>query len=379
MTTHGEILIANLTVPPTVGVGDVLINSILHPSLLVGTELQLYAKMYEKCKYERLAIHYKPTTNVTQTGQLVGFIDPDCQDSYSTGTQGVRSAQSVEGSRTHAVYDAATYLYKSKNRYNSYWCDQGKDSSETNEAKLVVQANWDYSGAAFQAGSFYMTYKIRFFNRHNQWSSISSSAWARVATYPSGSQITAITTAAQSTFDITLVGNTITVKGFRTGDYFSVQCLITVSAGTISVNPSTSFSGTSTSSLFSGAMGTTQWMVGGYAQVISSNGNFTVTLGAITYTGSLVPSSSYILFQPLPANLTTLTNPMPIAPSSSYIEDLIERKFKEMNFAGFAQKEEDRHRRLLTDSEIESEFTAIKQLRALSPSRTSSTGLAARP
>jgi len=382
MNTSGELLLGNLQIPANVSQGDVLFNQQFAPQLFIGTELQVYAKMYEKYIFTHLSVVFKPSCPTTSTGQMVSYIDPDMRDVGTSGTQGIRAAQSVAGSATYAVYTPATTRYVDRRRYPSYWCeDVSTEDLLCVQARFIAQANFNLSaGTAFQAGSYYLNYKCKFLDKHNQWSSISSAVYG-TQTQASNANPSALTLDSKSSFGITLSGGVFTVNGFKTGDFIMFMYQFNVTA-TITTAPTFTFTGMTPSFGMSTLnVANDAWMNMQYGQVTASSGlwSWNQTVNPI-FGGSM--GTLRFAIQPFPGTIATIT-PTFVTPSENKkqreeerLNRLIEEKFARIQLNNDRVRKEFREglpeTLPLSDSEIDA-FQKLESIelkrRGFSPTR----------
>lgn len=355
MRSAGEILLANLNIPNAVSIGDVLLTFNLAPQALIGTELQIYAKMYEKYRFRKIKIHYRQSCATNTTGQVVSFIDPDLRDTYAAGVQGIRAAQSIDGNVTHALYTPAVTNWHDKGKYQSYWTeDINTEDLLCVQGKFVVQANFESTNQSFQAGAYYLDYVIDFFDKHNQWSNLTSTSYMSW-NQTSNNNVQQPVHSPYNSYDMVMAGNLWTVRGLAPGDRFVAMVMYNLNTPTVQPAITTGgFTVEYTRQAFAD-----QSLIFWQGLVTSTNGNITFQQTTNpTFTGVGNASPRFIFF-PFPGSLATMTASLPQKTKAKYgfIDQIIGEKLAQLNLD--ADKKVPADISDLTKSELDETFQAL--------------------
>jgi len=164
MVFRGMDYLGDIVALATVPQGHVLRQIDLNPHSLdwTGTRAQIFARLYERYRFRRLALLYQPTVPATQAGQLVCFCDTDPSDThYGIGRAGVQKASSHAGAEVGQVWQMITAEYVPDKKTGDQYSDpEGSDERLISPGHFVCQSASELAAAVY--GSIYAIYEVEY-------------------------------------------------------------------------------------------------------------------------------------------------------------------------------------------------------------------------
>lgn len=160
--------IGSVSVPTGSSDGNILFSSPLNPLLLPGTRLFAEASTWERWKIVHCYYTFRTMQNQTVTGQLLSFVDPDPDDTWTNNPQNLSRAAAQMGAQGLAVYKDYEVHYPRVNKFSEtvFYTNptQTSDSrfSTAGYLKVINAGGFNFSSTT-KVYQIYMHCKIHFF------------------------------------------------------------------------------------------------------------------------------------------------------------------------------------------------------------------------
>lgn len=301
----GKDFLGNVNITSTTQPGDVLFTAEMSPAAVPNGRLGIFNQLFERYEILEWEVEYVSSCPTSTVGQLYIYPDPDPKDPPFSGVPAIAKAVSAQGVTVTPVWAPTSCRYRPEAKQPDLFTSPGTDNRLSSAGNVFVV----YNGATnitTMLGSLFLKYKIRYYKPILETGYVlPNCGFAKTASATTGDMFLGLAVDANSRFQI-VKGNANQLKiPCQSGTY--ILCIYCHGG-------SSAFPGTGIS------LGTTSPTVN-VLQVGNPSASaastkcayilmFSVQMGSLyeltmsfSFTGTSVPTSSYVYFAPLASTM----------------------------------------------------------------------------